>query len=349
MRNYRYHLILSGSKIKEALTRLNDLSQDAILFVIDSNENLIGSLTDGDVRRGLLNDFTVNSTIDDIIQEYPRFVIQGENNILQIIKYREENFKIIPVLNKNGKVINVINFRYLKSYLPIDAVVMAGGRGLRLHPLTVKTPKPLLSIGSKPIIEHNIDRLLKFGIQNFWISVNYLGEQIEEYLGSGVIKRIEIKYLHEKEPFGTIGAVSQIIDFKHDYVLVTNSDLLTNIDYEHFFLDFIKNGADLSVLTIPYQVSIPYAVLDTNNNIINGIKEKPTFTYYSNGGVYLFKKEMLRYIPKDSFFNATDLIEILIKNNYKVISYPFSGYWLDIGKHDDFEKAKIDIENYKFD
>jgi dTDP-glucose pyrophosphorylase len=349
MINYRNHLILSGSKIKEALTRLNDLSQDAILFVIDSKDNLIGSLTDGDVRRGLLNDFTVNSIIDDIIQEHPRFIIQGENNILQIIKYREENFKIIPVLNKTGKVINVINFRYLKSYLPIDVVIMAGGRGLRLHPLTINTPKPLLRIGSKPIIEHNIDRLLKFGVQNFWISVNYLGDQIEEYLNSGMIKRIEINYLHENEPFGTIGAVSQIVDYKHDYVLVTNSDLLTNIDYENFFLDFIKNDADLSVLTIPYQVSIPYAVLDTNNNIINGITEKPTFTYYSNGGIYLFKREMLRYIPKDSFFNTTDLIEILIKNNYKVISYPFSGYWLDIGKHDDFEKAKIDIENYKFD
>lgn len=349
MITYKEHLILRGSKIKEALGKLNYLSQDAILFVIDENEKLIGSLTDGDVRRGLLKDFTVNTIIDDIIQENPRFVIKGENNISKIINYREENYKIIPVLDISGKVIDVINFRYLKSYLPIDVIIMAGGRGLRLQPLTDKTPKPLLPVGKKPIIEHNIDRLLKFGVHNFWISIKYLGEQIEKLLEDGVKKNISIKYVYENEPFGTIGAVSQIIDYNHEFVLVTNSDILTNLDYEHFFLDFIKNNADLSVLTIPYQVSIPYAVLDTTNNIINGIKEKPTFNYYSNGGIYLFKKEMLRFIPENSFYNTTDLIEELIKKNYKVISYPFSGYWLDIGKHDDYEKAKIDIDNYKFD
>jgi dTDP-glucose pyrophosphorylase len=349
MITYKEHLILRGSKIKEALEKLNYLSQDAILFVIDENEKLIGSLTDGDVRRGLLKDFTVNSIIDDIIQENPRFVIKGENSISKIIKFREENYKIIPVLNTAGKVINAINFRYLKSYLPIDVVIMAGGRGLRLQPLTDKTPKPLLPVGNKPIIEHNIDRLSKYGIHNFWISIKYLGEQIENYFDDGNKKNITIKYVHENEPLGTIGAISNIIDYNHEFVLVTNSDLLTNVDYEHFFLDFVKNNADLSVLTIPYQVSIPYAVLDTNNNIINGIKEKPTFNYYSNGGIYLFKKEMLRFIPKNSFYNTTDLIEELISRNYKVISYPFSGYWLDIGKHDDYQKANIDIQNYKFE
>ena len=232
--------------------------------------------------------------------------------------------------------------------MPVDAVIMAGGRGQRLQPLTDTVPKPLLKVGEKAIMEHNLDRLSLFGIDDFWVSVKYLGKQIENYFGTGNDRNIKIEYVWEQESLGTIGAVSKINNFEHDFVLITNSDLLTNIDYEHFFLDFLKQESDLAVLTIPYQVSIPYAVLETNNGTIKSFKEKPTYTYYSNGGVYLLKKEMLNYIPKDTFFNATDLIEELIKNNKKVTSFPFSGYWLDVGKHEDFEKAQIDIHNIKF-
>lgn len=348
MRSYKEHLILSGSSIKQALSVLNDLSLDAILFVVDKNEKLIGSITDGDVRRGFLNNFTLDSVIDTIIQPKPRFIRKGYYDVQKIIKYREENFRIIPVLNDNDVVVNVINFRHIKSYLPIDAVIMAGGRGQRLQPLTDNTPKPLLKVGDKPIMEHNLDRLTLFGIDDFWVSVNYLGEQIKNYFGHGKKKNISIEYVWENEPLGTIGAVSQVRNFKHDYILVTNSDLLTNIDYEHFFLEFIKQEADLVVLTIPYQVTIPYAVLETEKGEVKSFKEKPTYTYYSNGGIYLMKKEMLAFIPQDKFFNATDLMEELIHNNKKIISFPFSGYWLDVGKHEDFEKAQNDINNIKF-
>lgn len=348
MRHYREHLILSGTTIKQALLKLNELSQDAILFVVDFENKLLGSLTDGDVRRGLLNNFSIEDTIDQIIQKNSRYIKRGDNDIQKIIEYREANYRVIPILDNNEIVVNVINFRNIKSYLPIDAVIMAGGRGQRLQPLTNYTPKPLLKVGDKPIIEYNLDRLAKFGIDDFWISLKYLGEQIQNYFGSGEEKNIHIDYVWEEEALGTIGAVSQIQNFTHDYILVTNSDLLTNIDYEHFFLDFIKQNADLAVLTIPYQVNIPYAVLETQNNDIKSFKEKPSYTYYSNGGVYLMRKDMLKYIPKNSFYNSTDLMQNLINLNYKVISYPFFGYWLDIGKHDDFEKAQNDIKNFKF-
>jgi dTDP-glucose pyrophosphorylase len=347
MRPFKDHLILGGSTVKQALAMLNELAQDAILFVVDNNNKLIGSLTDGDVRRGLLNDFTVDSKIDEIIQPNPCFVRKGENNIQKIITYREENYRILPVLDDSGQIVNVINFRNLKSYLPIDAVVMAGGRGKRLQPLTDTTPKPLLKVGSKPIMEHNLDRLAKYGIDDFWVSVKYLGDQIENYFGNGKQKNVKIEYVWETEPLGTIGAVSKITNFEHDYVLVTNSDLLTNIDYENFFLDFVTQEADFAVLTIPYQVTIPYAVLETKDGTIKSFKEKPTYTYYSNGGIYLMKKEVLKYIPKNTFYNSTDLMENLIQNNYKVISYPFLGYWLDVGKHEDFEKAQADINSLK--
>lgn len=345
---YKKHLIFSETTIKQALVMLNKLSQDAILFVVDNNNKLIGSITDGDIRRGLLNDFKLESTIDKIIQPNPRFIKKGDYNVQKIIAYREEGFRIIPVLDNQNKVVNVINFRKIKSYLPIDAIIMAGGRGQRLQPLTDSTPKPLLKVGNKAIMEHNLDRLAMFGIDDFWISLKYLGEQIEQYFGAGKQKNINIEYVWEYESLGTIGAVSKIINLKHDYVLVTNSDLLTNIDYEQFFLEFIKQEADLAILTIPYQVSIPYAVLETNDVKVKSLKEKPTYTYYSNGGIYLIKREMLHFIPKDKFYNATDLIEDLIQKNHKVISIPFSGYWLDVGKHEDFEKAQIDINNIKF-
>lgn len=348
MRIYKDHLILLGSKVKDALLMLNDLSQDAILFVVDAEDKLIGALTDGDVRRGLIKGFTIDSYIEEIIQDNPRFIVKGENNLEKIIEYREGDFRIVPVVDENHRVVNVLNFRKIRSYLPIDAVIMAGGRGQRLKPLTDVTPKPLLKIGDKAIMEHNLDRLALFGIDDFWVSVKYLGEQIENHFGKGGAKNINIDYVWENEPLGTIGAVSKIKNFEHDFILVTNSDLLTNIDYEQFFLEFINQDADLAVLTIPYQVNIPYAVLETSNGAVKSFKEKPTYTYYSNGGIYLMKKEMLKYIPQDTFFNATDLMEKLISENLKVISFPFSGYWLDVGKHEDFEKAHIDIHNIKF-
>ena len=348
MSEYKKHLISTGAKIKNALFKLNELSQDAILFVVDEDDKLIGSLTDGDVRRGLIKGISVDNIIDDIIQDNPRFITKGENNLQKVIEYRDGNFRIVPVVDENSIVINVINFRKIKSYLPIDAVIMAGGKGQRLKPLTDTIPKPLLKVGDKPIMEHNLDRLAMFGIDDFWVSVKYLGEQIEDYFGNGKEKNIVINYVRESCALGTIGAVSKIKEFKHDYILVTNSDLLTNIDYEHFFLEFIKQDADLAILTIPYQVSIPYAVLETQSGLIKSFKEKPTYTYYSNGGIYLIKKEMLKYIPEETFFNATDLLEKLINNNLKVISFPFVGYWLDVGKHEDFNKAKIDINHIKF-
>jgi molybdopterin-guanine dinucleotide biosynthesis protein A len=265
MRIYKDHLIFSGSIIKKALLQFNQLGQDAILFVVDAEGKLIGALTDGDVRRGLLKGFTIDSCVDEIIQDNPRYITKGENNLEKIIEYREGDFRIVPVVDENHSVVNVINFRKTKSYLPIDAVIMAGGRGQRLQPLTDTIPKPLLKVGNKAIMEHNLDRLALFGIDNFWISVKYLGKQIENYFGQGKEKNIKIEYVWENEPLGTIGAVSQIKNFEHDYILVTNSDLLTNIDYEQFFLDFIEQDADLAVLTIPYQVSSTYAVLKTKN------------------------------------------------------------------------------------
>ncbi len=346
--NYKEHLILSQSTIKEALEKLNALAPDAILFVTTAESKLLGSLTDGDVRRGLLNGYSIEDKVDKFIQPNPRFIQRGNYTIQQIIDYKENHYRILPVVDKDKKVVSIINLRFSKSYLPVDAVIMAGGRGERLKPLTDVIPKPLLNIGDKSIIEHNLDRLINFGIDDFWISVRYLGDKIKEKLGDGASKGVSIKYIDEEHALGTIGAVSLVPTFEHDYILLTNSDVLTNLDYEHFFLDFINSGSDFAVATIPYNVNVPYAILETNSNLIKGFKEKPTYTYFANAGIYLMKKEICQKIPHNQFYNATDLLDHLIANNYKVTSYPLRGYWLDIGKPDDYKKAQEDIRYINF-
>jgi len=348
LNTYKKYLLPQGSTVKDALVRLNILAKDAIVFIVTEDNKLVGSLTDGDVRRGLLKGIGIDNLVDEIIEPNPRFIQKGERDIAKVLEYRENNFRVIPILDKMDRVVNVINFREIKSYLPVDVVIMAGGRGERMRPLTDVTPKPLLKVGDKPILEHNLDRLALFGIDDFWISVKYLGDQIESYIGDGSIRNMNIQYVWEDEPLGTIGAVSKINNFQHDYVMVTNSDLLTNLDFEHFFLDFLKQDADLSVVTIPYQVSIPYAVLETSNGDVLSFKEKPTYTYYSNGGIYLMKRKIVEMIPAGQHFNATNLMERLIEKGFKVSSYPLSGYWLDVGNAQDFEKAQKDIHQIKF-
>ena len=341
------YLISKVQTIKSALERLNILGVDAILFVVDEDNKLLGSLTDGDVRRGLIKGLSIESAVTEFIQQNPKSIERDLFNLTKIIALREGNFKIVPILD-SGVVIDVLNFRKQRSFLPIDAVIMAGGKGTRLLPLTADTPKPLLLVGGKPIIEYNVDRLAYFGLKKQFISINYLGEQLQSYFGDGSERSLQIKYISEHRPLGTFGALASIVDeIKNDYVLVMNSDLLTNIDFEEFYLDFITSGADLAVATIPYEVNIPYAVMETNKNQVLSFQEKPTYTYYSNGGIYLMKKEVLSLVPENSFYNATDLMDELIKLGKKVQSFPILGYWLDVGKHEDFKKAQSDIKLLK--
>jgi dTDP-glucose pyrophosphorylase len=346
--NFKNHIIQTNSKVIIALKQLNDLGSDAILFVTSVSGELIGSLTDGDIRRGLLKGLTIENSVNEFIQENPKYISKDNYSIDDIINFKLNEFRIIPVLDGKKNIINIINFRLQKSYLPIDTILMAGGRGERLKPLTDTIPKPMLKIGDKPIIEHNIDNLIKYGIDDFHISIRYLGEQIENYFGNGNNKGVHIDYVTENMPLGTIGSARNVKKFKNNFVLVTNSDLLTDLNYEDFFMDFIHKQADISVITIPYSVSIPYAVLELQEGQVKSLKEKPTYTYYSNGGIYLMKKEVVDLIPEDTFFNATDFLELLISLNKKVISYNLTGYWLDIGQHEDFKKAQEDIKKIGF-
>jgi len=346
--NFRKHLIKENNTIKTALELISKVGIETILFAVNENNQLKGSITDGDIRRGLLSGLSLDDEIKRIIHKDAKYIRKENYSIEEVISLRSKNYKVIPIVDKNDVILNILNFRLMKSYLPIDVVLMAGGLGTRLKPLTDNTPKPLLKIGDKTIIDYNVDRLKKFGVDDFWISVSYLSEQIENHFGNGDSRNVKIEYINESSPLGTIGAISKVTNFRHDYVLVTNSDILTKLNYEDFFIDFINKDADMSVVTIPYDVDVPYAVLDTKDSKVLSFIEKPTYTYYSNGGIYLIKKSILNKIPKNTFFNSTDLMEILIEENLNLISYPLHQYWLDIGKSKDYLKAQEDIKHIKF-
>ncbi len=342
------HIIQHRQPIRTALKMMNDLGQDLTLFIINDEEKLIGTITDGDVRRGLLNGLGIEDAVTKYMKDSFQFIRSNGYNVSDITHAKECGIQILPVLDEKNRIVRLINFSQHKSYLPLSAVIMAGGEGIRLRPLTDKLPKPLLEIGNKAIIEYGIEWLMKYGIEDFNISINFLGEKIINHLGNGSGKNISISYISEKDKLGTIGSVSLIEDFKHENILVLNSDLLTNIDLEEFYNQHIGKNADMSVACIPYNVSIPYAIMDTDHENVLSFKEKPTITYHSNAGIYLIRKEILDRIPKNQFYNATDLMDGLIVDNKKLIYYPILGYWLDIGKMDDYKKAQEDIKFIKF-
>lgn len=335
------HLISIDRTLLDALQVINSISKGPlVLFVLDENNRMVGTLTDGDIRRGLLRGLDVHDKIGTAAHRNFNFLRRGINDdVAHLHKQRELKMKLVPILDNENHIVDVINLEKYRTRLPIDAVLMAGGKGERLRPLTEKTPKPLIKIGDKCIIDYNIDSLLSYGLNHISVTVNYLREQLEEHFS---VPRDGVKIATVREPkyLGTIGSIKFVETFYNDTILVMNSDLFTNIDYEDFFLHFQQNDADMSVAAVPYVVKVPYGVFNLEGRNIKGVTEKPTISYYANAGIYLIKKERLELIPENEFFNATDFMDLLIKEGYKVIRYPISGYWIDIGQHDELERAR---------
>jgi dTDP-glucose pyrophosphorylase len=340
MIDFKKYIISDTASIKDALIAINRLSNDVLtLFVIDNNGCLVGTLTDGDIRRKLVEGYLLEDKITIAMNTAYNYINDCKVVVTELKKYKELNITLLPCLDNNKRIVRVYNFKKQLSVLPIDAVLMAGGKGERLRPLTENTPKPLLKVGNKSIIDYNIDRLISYGVENISVTVNYLKEQIEDHF---IEERegVKIKCVSEPNFLGTIGSIKFVDNFKNDTVLVMNSDLFTNIDFEDFFLHFLDNNADMSVGAVPYSVNVPYGIFELNGRNIEGVREKPTYNYYANAGIYLIKKKLLDLIPEDTFYNATDFMENLISKGHKVIRFPLTGYWIDIGKHEDFKKAQ---------
>lgn len=341
--------VKSDASILDALTILNELLYKEsisrlILFVVDENDTVIGSLTDGDIRRALIKNQDLTQPVSEICnQEFIHSSESGE--FIDLKTYRQQNIKMLPILNGSKKLVEIIDLDQTKSKLPLECIIMAGGRGKRLSPLTDTIPKPMLNLDGKPIIEHNIDRLISFGIKKLYISVKYLGEQIESYFGDGSSKGIEIEYIWENKPLGTAGAMSLVDNFKSDHVLLMNSDLFTNVDFEDLYLDLIKNNADMAVASTEYKVDIPYAIFETEENVVKAFKEKPSYIYHSNAGIYILKKELIEQIPKNTFYDITDLMEVLVSSGGKLIFNPIVGFWIDIGSPADYKRAQEFIKH----
>lgn len=345
---YNQHLIDVRATARQAMQLLDELpiNESRTLFVLEGKK-LVGTVTDGDIRRGLLKDCEITHSIERYMQRSFKSLKQGSIKPDALAQLRQQDIWLLPVLNDNMEVVSIIDLKSFRTVLPTAALIMAGGRGERLRPLTDTLPKPLLKVGNKPIIEWNIDRLIMFGIKKFYISIKYLGEKIVAYFGDGSSKNVSIEYIEEDEPMGTLGAASKIEDLGYDQLLVMNSDLLTNIDFEDFFNFFKESNTPMCTASIPYRVQVPYGIMETNGKegYIARLTEKPTYTYFANAGIYFISKELLRIIPKDRLYNATDLMQHLIDTDQKPAHYPILQYWLDIGKYEDYLRAQEEIKH----
>lgn len=339
--NNNKHIITSDFYLIDALRQINSLSPDPlVLFVVNSENRMVGTLTDGDSRRALIAGASVNDSIEKVMHRTFNFLRKGINDdVKHLNEQKAKKMKLVPILDDENHIVEIINLDKYITRLPIDAVLMAGGKGERLRPLTENTPKPLLKVGGKSIIDHNVDRLISYGVKHINVTVNYLGEQIEEHFAMAR-DGIQVRTFREPEFLGTIGSIKFVDKFFNDTILVMNSDLFTNIDYEDFFLHFEKNDAEMSVAAVPYKISIPLGILDLEGRNIKGLLEKPKYNYYANAGIYLIKKRALAEIPENTFFHATHLVEKLIAQEKKVIRYPLNGTWIDIGTHQEYERAK---------
>lgn len=344
MQDFSKNIISKNASIIEAMQMLNEVSDSLTLFAVDDLNRLVGTLTDGDIRRGFIHGQTLEDSVERfMLKTYTK--VKNGFSVNDFKKAREKGVKLLPVVDNDGKICKVYDLNRKKSLLPLECMIMAGGRGERLRPLTDTVPKPMLPLGNKPIIEHNIDRLISYGIEKIYISIKYLGQQIADYFGDGSQKGISIEYIWEDQPLGTAGALALVKRFNSDHILLMNSDLFTDIDFEDLYLNTINQDAIMGVASIPYNTKVPLGIFTISDNMITGIKEKPVYTNYANAGIYIFRSEILSKIPVNTFYNITDLIDQLINDQIKVIHNPIIGYWIDIGQHQDYKNAQEIIKH----
>ncbi len=334
------NIISNTATICDALVALDGNTHDwQTLFVIDQKERMVGTLTDGDIRRGLIAGAQLTDSVCEVMHRGFKFIREGKDDPKILKDLRAHHIFFVPVLDEENRILRVYNLVKYRNILPIDAVLMAGGKGERLRPLTEKTPKPLLPVGGKAIIDHNIDRLINYGVKHISVTVNYLKEQLEDHFREPR-GDVQVQTVREPKFLGTIGAIKFVKEFWNDTVLVMHSDVFTNLNFEDFYLHFKEHGADMSVCAIPYSVQIPYGIfeLDGRRNI-RGVIEKPTFDYYANAGIYLIKRELLDLIPEDTMFHSTDLLNAAVSAGKKVIRFPLNGTWIDIGNPQEYKRA----------
>ncbi len=325
-----------------------------IALIVDAERRLLGTVTDGDVRRAILAGLGLDVPVSELLARKaaspaarPMTVPLGtpREKILQIMQ--ERTIRHVPVLDHKGRVVELVMIEELvsKGHVPLQAVIMAGGFGKRLHPLTENLPKPMLPVGDKPLMELIVNQLRDSGIDKVNVTTHFEPEKIKDYFGDGSSFGVQMNYVSEETPLGTAGALSLMLE-KDAPLLVINGDILTQVDFRAMRAFHREHHADITVGVRQYDFQVPYGVIESDGAMVTGVQEKPTLNFFVNAGIYLLEPTVHEYIPSAQRFDMTDLIKELIKRGRPVANFPIMEYWLDVGQHGDYARAQEDVKKW---
>ena len=348
MKNWKNVILKKSDTINMVVEVLNKESL-RIAMIVDEYGRLIGTVTDGDIRRGLIRHVSLDESVIKIMFKNPTVALEKDDKESVLLKMKELDLLQIPIVNSDRKVVGLETLQHLVEgdRLNNPVFLMAGGFGKRLKPLTDNIPKPLLKVGTKPILENILDQFIAAGFHNFYISTHYKSKMIRNHFGDGSDWGVSITYLYEDTPLGTAGGLGllpkNLIDLP---ILVMNGDLLTKIDFKEL-LDFhIKESGDATMCTREYDFQVPYGVIETNGQYACSIVEKPIHKFFVNAGVYVVNPSMLDAIDGVSYLDMPDLLQNKIDSLGQVNIFPVHEYWLDIGQMEQFDQAQTDIAKF---
>lgn len=340
--------------IRSVMEQINNNGQ-GIAVVVDEEDRPLATVTDGDIRRAILDYTDLDNPISVLLeqksvdQRRPIMARFGTNEAELLRVMNEHSIRHIPLVNEAGRLISMANLSDMvrELELPMTAVVMAGGYGTRMRPLTENLPKPMLPVGDRPLLELIIEQLTKAGIQEVNLTTHYKKDMIVDHFGDGRDFGVEINYVEEDKPLGTAGSLA-LLGTSDRPRLVINGDILTQVDFRAMLQFHQEHNADMTVAVYSTQTSIPYGVVDVNGVEITGVREKPIINHLINAGIYLLNPSVTKFVPSGRKYDMTDLITTVVNNRLRVISFPVTEYWMDIGQRDDYAKAQVDLENGDF-
>ncbi|MDW7643580.1 MAG: nucleotidyltransferase family protein [Desulfuromonadales bacterium] len=345
MKNWKQVLVQKDATILDAI-QIIDAGALKIALIVDDQQRLLGTLTDGDVRRGILRGVALKQPARSIMNNVPTTASEGSGREAIRELMRSKGLQHVPVVNENRQVVSLFVLDDLLEQQSCDnwVVLMAGGLGTRLMPLTETCPKPMLKVGGRPILETILNNFRDQGFSEIFISVNYLAESIIDYFGDGSRFGVNIRYLHEVERMGTAGALSLLPHCPNNPFIVMNGDLLTNVDFRSLIEFHIEHKAHGTMCVREYDFQVPYGVAKVEEHQLLGIEEKPVQRFFVNAGIYVLSPESLEIIPQGKFFDMPSAFDEMIKNNRKPAVFPLREYWLDLGRVDDFARAQADYD-----
>jgi dTDP-glucose pyrophosphorylase len=342
MNNWKKVIIKSDETIRTAIRVLNEESL-RIVMVSDEDGRLVGTITDGDIRRGLVKHLSMDSEIIEIMFKNPTVLSTKDSKEAILSKMKKMDILQIPIVDDNGKIVGLETIQHFldkKSYNnPI--FLMAGGFGKRLRPMTDNIPKPLLKIGGKPILESILRQFIDAGFHNFYISLHYKANMIQEYFGNGSDWGVTIKYIYEDKPLGTAGGLGLLPkDLPPLPILMMNGDLLTKVNFEQLLNFHLIEKSDITVCVREYDFQVPYGVIQANGHKITSIKEKPVHKFFVNAGIYVLSPLISKEIDGENYLDMPQLLENKIETNAQVNMFAMHEYWLDIGQKNEFDQAQ---------